>query len=95
MRGYCPAPGTPDAETRTADIASRAGLSYGGIFVHFQSHDEDGTMKSYDYVQAGMTQFVISTQGLDESVAKDIAGEMMQQLPAWSDLLRNGDTPGG
>ncbi len=72
MLGYCPAPGTPDSETRTADIGQqRAGLSYGGIFVHFQSRDEDGTMKSYDDVQAGMTQFIISTQGLDESVAKD------------------------
>jgi len=28
------------AETRTADIASRAGLSHGGIFVHFQTRDD-------------------------------------------------------
>lgn len=28
------------AKTRTADIASRAGLSHGGVFVHFRSRDE-------------------------------------------------------
>ena len=45
----------------------------------------DGTMKSYDDVHAGMTQFMINTQGLDDGAASELATEMMRELPAWSE----------
>ncbi|MBW1723446.1 MAG: zinc ribbon domain-containing protein [Deltaproteobacteria bacterium] len=45
----------------------------------------DGTMKSYEEALAGMTQFMVRTQGLDESVAQDAARNMMAKLPAWKD----------
>lgn len=47
--------------------------------------NEDGTMKSYDDVLAGMTRFMVKTQGLDDGAAKMLAAEMMSGLPAWSD----------
>lgn len=42
----------------------------------------DGTTKSYEEALAGMTQFIVKTQGLDESVARDAAKNMMAKLPA-------------
>ena len=46
--------------------------------------NDDGTMKSYEDVLGGITQFMIRTQGLDESAASKLAAEMMSGLPAWS-----------
>lgn len=46
--------------------------------------NEDGTMKCYNDVKEGMAQFIVRTQGLDTSVAHEMAGEMMKNLPAWS-----------
>jgi hypothetical protein len=43
----------------------------------------DGTMKSYDEVLAGMTGFLVSTQGLDATVARDTARTMIAEQPAW------------
>ena len=43
----------------------------------------DGLMKSCDDILHGMTQFIVGTQGLDPSVAKDLAVEMMSKLSAW------------
>ncbi len=43
----------------------------------------DGTLKSYDEVHAGMTNFLTRTQGLDEQVARGAATEMMAKQPAW------------
>jgi len=40
----------------------------------------DGTMKSYEEALASMTQFMVETQGLDESVARDAAKNMMAKL---------------
>jgi hypothetical protein len=40
-------------------------------------------MQSYDEKLAGMTEFIIKTQGLDKNVAKEAAREMMAKLPAW------------
>ncbi len=43
----------------------------------------DGSMKSYSEVLVGMTAFIVQTQGLDESVAQGLAGEMLEKQPAW------------
>lgn len=43
----------------------------------------DGSMKSYEEAIAGMTQFIVKTQGLDEGAAREAAGNMMAKLPAW------------
>lgn len=43
----------------------------------------DGTMQSYEEKLESMTGFIIKTQGLDESVAKNVAKEMLDKLPAW------------
>jgi hypothetical protein len=40
-------------------------------------------MKSYDEVLAGMTAFLVSTQGFDEDPARKAAAGMMAGLPAW------------
>jgi len=44
---------------------------------------EDGSMQSYDEKLAGLTSFIIKTQGLDEQAAKEAAKDMMAKLPAW------------
>lgn len=43
----------------------------------------DGTMQSYEEKLESMTRFIIKTQGLDETVAKNVAKEMLDKLPAW------------
>jgi hypothetical protein len=43
----------------------------------------DGSMCSYDEALEGMTQFMVRTQGLDESVTRGVAADMMAKLPAW------------
>jgi hypothetical protein len=43
----------------------------------------DGTMQSYSEKLAGMTEFIIRTQGLDENAARNAARQMMSRLPAW------------
>ena len=43
----------------------------------------DGSMQSYDEKLAGMTDFIIKTQGLDATVARSSAQYMMATLPAW------------
>lgn len=43
----------------------------------------DGTMQSYDEKLKGMTNFIVKTQGLDESAAAAAAKSMMAKLPAW------------
>jgi len=45
----------------------------------------DGNLKSYDDVLAGMTAFVVRTQGLDEKVAREASIAMMAKQPAWRD----------
>ena len=45
----------------------------------------DGSMKSYDEVLDGMTTFMVRTQGIDEAAARQMAGQAMKNLPAWSD----------
>ena len=43
----------------------------------------DGSMKSYDEVLAGMTAFLVRTQGFDQEPARKAAAGMMAGLPAW------------
>jgi hypothetical protein len=43
----------------------------------------DGTLKSYDEALAGMSGFLMQTQGLDAGVARDTAKAMMAKMPAW------------
>ncbi len=45
----------------------------------------DGTMQSYEEKLAGMTEFIVRTQGLDERAARAAAQGMMAKLPAWQD----------
>jgi hypothetical protein len=46
----------------------------------------DGSMKSYEEALDGMTNFTVSTQGLDPQVARSSAKEMMAKLPAWEGM---------
>ena len=45
----------------------------------------DGSMRSYEEALAGMTQFIIKTQGLAETVANEAARNLMAKQPAWRD----------
>jgi len=45
----------------------------------------DGSMQSFDETKVSMTAFIVKTQGLDETVAENIAIGMMKKLPAWKD----------
>ena len=46
----------------------------------------DGSMKSYDEAVAGMTAFMVKTQGLAESAAVAATKEMLAKLPAWKEV---------
>ena len=54
-------------------------------YCHLCAH-EDGSMKSFEEVHEGMTQFIVKSQGLDPMVAGQMARQMMEKLPAWSEL---------
>jgi hypothetical protein len=47
---------------------------------------EDGSMKSYDEVLAGMSAFLVRTQGMDEQVGRKMAATVLAKLPAWRQL---------
>lgn len=51
--------------------------------------DAQGNLKSYEEVLAGMTHFMVSSQGMDESVARNAATQMMSKMPAWKDRAAN------
>lgn len=51
----------------------------------FHCAREDGSMRDYDEVLVGLTQFMVRSQGIDETAARDAAAGMMTQLPAWKD----------
>ncbi len=44
----------------------------------------DGSMQNFEEKLDSMTGFVIKTQGLDASVARELAREQLLKLPAWS-----------
>lgn len=46
----------------------------------------DGSMQTYEEKLAGMTGFIMKTQGFDEKAAADLAREMLAKLPAWKDV---------
>ena len=41
--------------------------------------------ESYDEVLVGMVGFLGKTQGLADSVARDVAKTMLAKMPAWSE----------
>lgn len=43
----------------------------------------DGSMQGYEERLAGMTSFIVATQGLDERAARRAAATAMARLPAW------------
>ncbi|MCL1977453.1 MAG: zinc ribbon domain-containing protein [Candidatus Bathyarchaeota archaeon] len=43
----------------------------------------DGTIKSFDEIKEGMTNFIIKTQGLSRETAESAALSLMKNLPAW------------
>jgi hypothetical protein len=43
----------------------------------------DGSMRTYDEQLDGMSAFMVRTQGMDASVARGMAADMMSKLPAW------------
>ena len=44
----------------------------------------DGSLKSYDEVLAGMVNFMITFQNMDQKAAEKAAREHMAKMPAWS-----------
>lgn len=46
----------------------------------------DGTMQSYPEKVEGTTQFLVRTQGLDETAAREVAIRTLAKLPAWKDI---------
>jgi hypothetical protein len=44
----------------------------------------DGSMQNYDEKLASMTGFIVRTQGISETAARESARAMMAALPAWS-----------
>lgn len=45
----------------------------------------DGSMQNYEEKLESLTGFIIKTQGLDESAARNAAKGMMSKLPAWKE----------
>lgn len=45
----------------------------------------DGSMKDYDEVLEGMSEFLIRSQGIDKAVATKMAAETLASLPAWAE----------
>lgn len=54
-------------------------------YCHHCAH-ADGSMKSFEEVHQGMTQFIVKSQGLDQAVASDMAHQMMMKFPAWKEI---------
>ncbi len=46
----------------------------------------DGSLQSYDERLAGMSAFIVRTQGFDQQAATDLARRQMAKLPAWSSV---------
>lgn len=43
----------------------------------------DGSMQSFEEKRAGLTAFIMKTQGFDKTAAFSVAESMMKKLPAW------------
>ena len=46
----------------------------------------DGSLKSYDEALAGMSDFIVQTQGLDPEAAREAARSLMATMPAWKEM---------
>lgn len=46
---------------------------------------DDGSLKSYDQVLTGLTEFLKRTQGVDGAVAREVAAGMLAKNPAWTE----------
>ena len=55
---------------------------------------DDGAMQSYAEKLTNYTAWLVSTQGLDATVAHDQAATILGQLPAWRGLA-TGEPPKG
>jgi hypothetical protein len=55
------------------------------ITIHYCTYctDEKGKLKPYQEVLAGMTGYLVQSQGIDQTAAESIAKEMMSKMPAW------------
>lgn len=45
----------------------------------------DGSLQSYEEKLKGTTGFLMRTQGMDETAARELAIRTMKKLPAWKD----------
>lgn len=54
----------------------------------------DGSMRSFEEAKAGMTKFIMESQGFDEKAAEKIAVSSMSKLPAWKDRQITGERSG-
>ena len=43
----------------------------------------DGSMQSFDEKKTSLAQFLMKTQGIDQTVANGMATQMMRRQPAW------------
>jgi hypothetical protein len=46
--------------------------------------NSDGSLKNYEEVVDGMTQFMMNIRGMDKAEAEKAAKEYMSNMPAWS-----------
>ena len=51
----------------------------------------DGTMQSFEEKKAGMTEFIMKSQGFDREAAVKIAESSMSKLPAWERYFKQQD----
>jgi hypothetical protein len=49
----------------------------------------DGSMQSFEEKRAGLTVFIMKTQGFDKTAAFSAAESMMKKLPAWTSYFEN------
>jgi hypothetical protein len=43
----------------------------------------DGSLKTFDEAVTGMAAFMVQSQGLDESAAREAARTYLMKMPAW------------
>jgi len=53
--------------------------------------NHDGAMQSFEEKKAGMTEFIMKSQGFDREAAVKIAENSMSKLPAWKEYFKQQD----
>jgi len=48
----------------------------------------NGSMQSFEEKRAGMADFIVRTQGYDQTAAVQIAERNMKRLPAWASFFK-------